>query len=274
VTDDPDDGSLEGPIEAAEKRREVFAAFGVVGSGELVMTRDSVVYRAGDLVFKGMVAPQEWTWLGEHLSTIREDGFRLALPVPALDGRWVVEGWGAQTSLAGEHPRPSRWLDVLAVCERFHGACAHLPYPAFIEERMHPWAIGDRVAWEEADAPDRDVRLDRLLGLRRPVALPSQMIHGDLTENVLFADGLPPAVIDPTPYWRPAGFASAIIVHDAIAWYDAEPGPLIAATAHLEVFPQLFVRAAIYRLVTSLGFGSLDIAETDRIVDLAIELSR
>jgi uncharacterized protein (TIGR02569 family) len=236
------------------------------------MTRGSIVYRAGDLIFKRVPSPDEWAWLGAHLPTIREDGFRLSLPVPATDTRWVVEGWGAQTWLAGEQPGDARWLDVLGVCERFHRACVHLPHPAFVEQRTHPWAIGDRVAWEEADPREHDLRLDRLLALRRPVGLPSQMIHGDLTGNVLFADGLAPAVIDPTPYWRPAGFASAIIVHDAMAWYVADPEPLIAATAHLEAFPQLFVRAAIYRLVTSLCFGSPEPAETDRIVDVAIEL--
>ena len=264
----------KGEVEAAQRRRDAFAAFGVMGMGEPVDSTRSIAWMAGDLVFKASPAPspEEWAWLGEHLRTVHEDGFRLALPVPSTDGRWVVDGWCAQTRMAGEHRRPPPWLEVLDVCERFHRQCVHLPLPEFVERRTHPWAVGDRVAWGEADPPIGDPRLDRLLALRRLVSMPSQVIHGDLSDNVLFAEGLTPAVIDPTPYWRPAGFASAIIVHDAVQWFAAEPGPLISATAHLEEFPQLFVRAAIYRVVTSIGFGTAA-SSIDDIVDLAVELA-
>ena len=252
---------------------EVLRAFGVTGEPEPLSGGEGDSWRAGDLVWKLAPPGAEWSWLGEYLPTVRDDGFRLALPVPANDGRWVVEGWCAQTWLAGEHPVAPRWLDVLALCDRFHRACAHLPRPAFVELRTHPWAVGDRVAWGELDRPPPDPWLDQLLALRRPISLPSQVIHGDLTDNVLFADDLAPAIIDPTPYWRPAGLASAIVVHDAVRWWSADPGPLIAATAHLETFPQLFVRAAIYRMVTSIIAGSDDPATRREVVDLAAWLA-
>ena len=38
--------------------------------------------------------------------------------------------------------------------------------------------------------------LSRLVAALRPVDAPSQLVHGDLTGNVLFAPGLPPAVIE------------------------------------------------------------------------------
>jgi prepilin-type processing-associated H-X9-DG protein len=44
-----------------------------------------------------------------------------------------------------------------------------------------------------------------LLAALRPVDLPDQFIHADLAGNVLFADGVPPAVIDFSPLERPAG---------------------------------------------------------------------
>jgi uncharacterized protein (TIGR02569 family) len=257
----------------AEERRFVFAAFGVVATGEMLFQRGSGAWRAGDLVFKAAPSIEEWSWLGEHLPTIREDGFRLALPVPALDGRWVVEQWCAQTWLAGSHQGWDRWIDVLALCERFHRASAHLPQPSFIEDRTHPWAVGDRVAWAEAEPPTPDPWLEQLIALRRPISLPSQLMHGDLTDNVLFDYELAPAIIDPTPYWRPAGFASAIVVHDAVAWWSADPVPLIGATAHLDEFPQLFVRAAIYRMVTGIVMGSGNPDTRREIVDLATWLA-
>jgi len=39
--------------------------------------------------------------------------------------------------------------------------------------------------------------------------------------NVLFADASPPAVIDFSPYWRPAGLALAVAAVDALMWGGA-----------------------------------------------------
>lgn len=211
-------------------------------------------WRAGDLVMKPAPAGSEWAWLGEHLPTVREDGFRLALPTPSRDDRWVVDGWCAQTWVAGSHPSEPRWLDVLGVGERLHSAMRHLPRPPFVDERTHAYSIGDRVAWGEMDSPVRHGFLARLVALRRDIEAPPQAIHGDLTENVLFAHDAAPAVIDLAVYWRPAGYAGAVVVGDAIRWANADPAPLFDATSHVGAFAQLFVRAAIFRLVTSLVF--------------------
>ena len=37
-------------------------------------------------------------------------------------------------------------------------------------------------------------------------------MHGDLTGNVLFAEGLPPAILDLSLYFRPPGFATAVVL--------------------------------------------------------------
>ncbi|HVF07667.1 MAG TPA: hypothetical protein VNC60_03735 [Actinomycetota bacterium] len=259
--------------EADRRRHEVFASFGATGDPIWLSGGEGPAWRVGDLVFKQAPSEQEWSWLGAHLPTVREDGFRIALPVPAPGGRWVVDGLCAQTWLAGAHPNAPRWREVLLVCERLHAAMRHLPRPPFLEARTDPWAIGDRVAWGEVDPPVAHAFLARLLTIRRPVELPSQTIHGDLTENVLFHDGLAPAVIDLSVYWRPAGFASAVVVGDAICWANAEPAPLLAATEHLEEFPQLFVRAVIFRLATTLVVGARGLGPYARVVDLAEELA-
>jgi uncharacterized protein (TIGR02569 family) len=259
--------------EADRRRREVFASFAATGDPVRLSGGEGPAWRVGDLVFRQAPSEEEWSWLGAHLLTVREDGFRLALPVPAPDGRWVVDGLCAQTWLAGDHPTAPRWQETLAVCERLHAAMRHLPQPPFLRARTHPWAIGDRVAWGEGESPVAHAFLERLSTIRRPVELPSQAIHGDLTENVLFHDDLSPAVIDLAVYWRPAGFASAVVVADAICWANAEPAPLLAATEHLDEFPQLFVRAVIFRLVTTLVFGGGGVGPYARVVDLAEQLA-
>lgn len=115
-----------------------------------------------------------------------------------------------------------------------------------IDPRTNPWETGDRVAWGER----RYDGIDDLLAALEPVDALPQLIHGDLTGNVLFHDELPPAIIDFAPYWRPTEYATAIVVTDAVLWEGA-PEDLLRS-----VHPQYLLRALIYRGVTSIEFGT------------------
>ena len=202
----------------------------------------------------------------------------MSFPQRTRDGALVVDGWTAWSYLPGEH-LDRRWLDVIAVGDRFHRAIAGLLRPSFIAARTDPWAIGDRVAWGERPIePYRDVpHLARLADHLAPIETRSQLIHGDLTGNVLFADGLPPAVIDLSLYWRPTGFATAIVVADALVWEGADES-LLESLAGIHDVGQMLVRALLYRLVAAIEGGFEE--DTDAIdrryrptVNLAIELA-
>jgi uncharacterized protein (TIGR02569 family) len=160
--------------------------------------------------------------------------------------------------VAGEHDFVGRWHDVIAVGELFHAQLRSVPRPPFLDRRRSHWDAGDRAAWGEEPLALRSPVLgplaERFQSLLRPIQLASQVIHGDLPGNVLFADPLPPAVIDFSPYWRPAGFAAAIVVVDAIAWYGAGEA-LLDSVRHIEAIDQLLARAAIYRIVTADRFA-------------------
>ena len=103
------------------------------------------------------------------------------------------------------------------------------------------------MAWGETAAP-RDVSPDMgwLLEARRDVSSQHQLIHADLSGNVLFADGLSPAIIDFSPLWRPKGYASAIIAVDAIAWHKASV-ELFDSVLPESDREQFLIRALIYR---------------------------
>ena len=96
-------------------------------------------------------------------------------------------------------------------------------------------------------------QLRSLLAALRPVRLPAQLIHGDLGGNVLFAAGEPPAVIDFSPYWRPAGLALAVAAVDALTWSGADPAILDELAGEPEL-DQLLAHAHVYRLVTEVVF--------------------
>jgi hypothetical protein len=92
--------------------------------------------------------------------------------------------------------------------------------------------------------------LTRLARVRRPLPpLREQLIHGDLNpDNTLIAPGEPPAIIDMTPYWRPAGFAAAVAAY----WLGPYRGDehVLAHFEGVPHFDQLLVRAALRMLLT------------------------
>ena len=175
----------------------------------------------------------------------------VAAPLRSGNGRLVVSGWTAWPYLPGRH-EAGRWLEVVSAGRLLHAAFASLPRPAFLRARADWWAAGDRVAWGESPLEpylDLDTVRDLAAALR-PVQARPQLVHGDLTGNVLFHPTLPPAVIDLSPYWRPPAFADAVVVADAMAWEgaDAELPALVAPG--VPEFGQCFLRALVYRIAT------------------------
>jgi len=91
----------------------------------------------------------------------------------------------------------------------------------------------------------------RLLAELRPVRQPDQLIHADLAGNVLFADGMAPAVIDFSPLQRPAGWPLAIAAVDALQWQHARP-EVLGQLADEPELGQLLARALIFRQITEI----------------------
>jgi uncharacterized protein (TIGR02569 family) len=208
-------------------------------------------WRSGDVVLKLLDrAEAELAWEAELFDSLACEGFRLARALRSADGSLVVEGWCASEAVAGRHEQ-RRWADVIAVGERFHAAVAGVARPDFLDHRSDRWSVGDRVAWGELPADEymHVKHLPRLFAALRPLTAPSQLIHGDLSGNVLFAAGLPPAVIDFVPYWRPLAFASAVVVADALVWEGADEH-VLEPVADVDDFPQYLLRALVFRAVT------------------------
>ena len=230
----------------------VLGSFGLSGEAELLPGGQGETWRVGNVVLKPVGFVAEAVWRAEVLAGLPEGlGFRVARPVRAADGSWVAEGWEASEVLPGatDVGRPG---DVLTAGLAFHQAVADLPRPGFLDVRDDPWTYGDQVAWEErpvAGSPPYRQLVGRLVEARRAVDLTAQVVHGDLLGNVMFADGLPPAIIDWPVYWRPPSWAAAVAVVDALCWYDAKP-ELAARWSYLPEWGQMLIRALIYRIAT------------------------
>lgn len=234
-----------------EPSSRVLAAFGASEQPTPLAGGQETAWRSGDVVLKPLDREEaELAWQAELFDSLTGEGFRVARALRAADGSLVVDGWCASRALAGCH-QDRRWADVIAVGARFHAALASAPRPGFLDSRTDRWAVSDRVAWGELPADEymHVKHVPRLFSALRPVDARSQLIHGDLTGNVLFAPGLPPAVIDFAPYWRPPAFASAIVVADALVWEGADES-VLDTVVDTGDFPQYLLRALIHRAVT------------------------
>ena len=228
----------------------VLDEFGAASDPTPLAGGQGTAWRSGSLVLKPLdMSLNELEWHADVLASVAPDGFRVSAPLRSRAGALVVDGWTAWPALAGEHA--PRWEDIIAVGERLHDALASVERPAaMLDARTDVWSRADRIAWGElsAGAFATVPEVARLLSARGAVHAPDQVVHGDLTGNVLFADGLAPAVIDFSPYWRPKGFASAIVAADAVLWYDADV-ELLSTVVDTRADVELLIRAVLFRLL-------------------------
>ncbi len=225
-------------------------------------------WRCGEVVLSPVADHARAAWSAKVRETLQVEGVRLARPVRATDGRYVVSGWRADTYLEGA-PEP-RHDEVVSVAARLHAATAALERPRFLAQPpVAPWVdvdvfvAADRAAWEavplrsvrgaveaEATSPDGRRSIDliaQLASLRKPVHAAPQLVHGDLFGTVLFSGSLAPGLADITPYWRPPAWAAGVAVVDALSWGGADDG-LLERWDDLPEWPQMLLRAVMFRL--------------------------
>lgn len=222
----------------------------------------------GDVVLSAVADHARAAWSAKVRENLEVDGVRLARPVRSTDGRYVVSGWRADTFIVGStEPRHD---EVVSMSCRLHAATASLERPRFLAQPpVPPWAevdvfvAADRAAWEtvplriakgveqlETPTPDGRKSLELIAGLatlRKPVRSPDQLVHGDLFGTVLFSGSMAPGITDITPYWRPAAWAAAVAVVDAISWGGADEA-LVGRWEDLPEWPQMLLRAVMFRL--------------------------
>ena len=261
-----------------EVPRHVLEAFGIRGSVRPLPGGQGTSWQADWLVLKPHADEVEISWLAGLCARSSFEGLRVPEPVAASHGRYVVDGWYATTFASGEpvaddNQDPTAWLPVLAAGRSFHAAVRQEQPPGFLHHRSHRWAAADQAAWttHTGHLPEQiRLRLARLARLRRDEGLSDQLVHGDLSGNVLLAPDHPPAVIDVSPYWRPPAYAEAIVVIDALLWWRTDDAVVdLARPAGMDArtWTSLLARAAIFRLLAS--SVAFDVSSPHRAGELA-----
>lgn len=217
---------------------------------------DSV--RAGDLVLSPGRCAETQDALNPILARLsvaldsrprrRPRDIRIAMPIPARDGNWVVDGWAATRF----EPNTTQLTDLdatLAVGAVLHAefARAHARWDRRSTDRR---GRAERIAFAEqpvpADAPQVvhdlvDACDDTPLG-------PDQFVHGDLAGNVLLDANGAPVVLDVSPYWRPTMWADAVCVLDSVLWFGA-PSDVLGEWS-TGARRQAMLRAGIFRILS------------------------
>jgi uncharacterized protein (TIGR02569 family) len=246
-------------------------AFGVEGVAVPLGAGEGVTVRVGGVVLKRVHDVDEAEWAQALQARLSEDGFRLARPVPTVDGRWTHAGWSAAQFVPGLRPLAPDWQAVVAVGLRFSDAAEAVrdADAGVLAARTHRWAVADRCAWGEGqldlaseapeapEAPEAAEVHERLTALLGDPPTARQVVHGDLSGNVHVDRSGTPVVLDFSPYLRPREWAAAVVIADAVLWNGA---PLSLARSFASTRPgrDLLARALIFRMVAD------QLAATDR----------
>ena len=258
---------------AGQPPTSVLRAFGADQPPRRLTGGQGMSWISGDIVLKQNVDPLH-EWLAEALDDISLVGFRIATPVRTVNGTVSWEGWAASRWVEGGEPdrtSPAAWLQIIEAGRAFHHAVAHLPRPAWLDARDDRWAVADRIAWGETSIqirPEFENLGRRLRAATEPLAPrgASQIVHGDLTGNVLVSPTLLPAIIDVSPYWRPTEYAEGVVIADALCWHRARPSLLDQAGVSVAAV----ARALLFRMATT----SQAAAVGDAHIDIEDETSR
>jgi uncharacterized protein (TIGR02569 family) len=206
-------------------------------------------WHCGDVLVRAVPDNVVAAWSAAVLDGLQVDGVRIARPLRSSDGRWVVGGWAACRVVSGA--LEPRYDAVVEAATKLHAATADVARPRFLGDRDDLLTRSTAAAFGERRLllnPTTGGELyAQLIEFRRPVRLRPQLVHPELFGAVLFDERGVPAMVDLVPCWRPAEWAAAVIVVDALAWGGADEG-LAQRWAHLHEWPQALLRALLHRL--------------------------
>jgi uncharacterized protein (TIGR02569 family) len=242
--------------------------FGLSGMAQPLRGGEGRSFQVGDHVLKPCSCPEEAIWLAETMPGIRREGFRIADPLRANNGQWVVDGWTAWSRIEGSDDKKDARA-LLKAGRAFCRACSHLERPAWLDQRENPWAMADKMVWGEREVrqnPLVRVPFERLQVLLKPVTPRNHMVHCDLAGNTLFAPDMDPGIIDLTMYWRPLEYALAIAAADLIDWYGATREDILAELGDLPDLFQFLARAEMFRIAVWGAFPMPDEALEKKLV--------
>jgi hypothetical protein len=221
------------------------------GQNTSVRVNDAVLKPVGDNV-------QVNEWLLGILNEIDPYKYRLAKPVISNDGTFIYNGWCCTRFEPGEH-RDGDIKNKLEVSRLFHHDLADIDITN-IPIGDDPWSVSQGIVWQKENLPQNISKtaykiLEELISkatLKGNYKV--QVIHADLSGNILFDKVLDPLIIDFSPTIAPVEYAEAILVCDCIAW-QGSPITDLGLLGNSEYIIEMILRAVIFRLSVAAIFA-------------------
>ena len=231
---------------------EVLSAFAIKDEPVLLTGGQGITWQVGQYVIKSTINEEETKWCAEIIQQLPQDAYRIPRYQKTQDNQWIYQGWFVLEFIKGEQIK-NNWEEKIRVCKGFNNLLTNIPKPNFIDKRTDPWSIASKMTWEEMPLNYIDgLRnyIDKISKYLQPITVKNQIVHGDIAENMLFAKGLTPGVIDFTPIWRPKEYSLAIFIVDAITWQEADDSIISLVENEQDIF-QFLLRAALFRALVS-----------------------
>jgi hypothetical protein len=241
---------------------DILKAFNLSGTAASLGGGQNTSLRVEDAVLKPASDDEPFMeWGLTVLNDINPHGYRLSKPIASKYGTFIYKGWSCTRYEPGEHIN-GNVKQKLEVSRLFHRDLAGMSF-ANMPKSNDRWSISHRVAWQKEGLPGNIHKeacavLEKLLsGLELKASYNMQIVHADLSGNILFSDALGPLIIDFSPTVAPAEYAEAILVCDSIAWHGC-PVTDIDLIYQSEFHGEMMRRAVIFRLAVAAIFAGND----------------
>lgn len=226
-------------------------AFGSTEEPTLLDGGQGFAYLSGNIVLKPVEIIEELNWQAQILDDLlKVSDIRLTKFIKSIYGTYVYKGYAAYSFLKGNQIK-GKYKEKLEISSKFHNLLKDIKKPDFLGIPRNSWSTANWVALDEKEFNYDKEFLDLYNQIKphlKPLNLPNQIVHGDLSGNFLFDNILPPAIIDFSPTWAPNGFAEAIMLADAIVWENVQPEEL-ESFKEVPNIEQLAWRGVLTRIV-------------------------
>ncbi len=237
---------------------EILYSFNLSGDIVPLSGGQNTSVRVSNAVLKPVDDIQHCEWLMNIIYSLKPQGYRVSKPIRSKYGTFVSKGWACTQYEIGQDIK-GRIEEKLLVSRLFHSdlSSVNFQYSPPID---NPWSKGHRIAWQIDELPRElpQETQESINNLLRRVSLKEQykvqIVHSDLSGNILFDEDLDPLVIDFSPTIAPVEYAEAILICDCIAWQGSEVSEIDLLPTD-ELYKEMIIRAIIFRLAVSAIFS-------------------
>jgi uncharacterized protein (TIGR02569 family) len=241
--------------------KDVLEAFNMKGNAEPLSGGQNTSLKIHDFVLKPVDNDSYSEWVSNIISKINPQGYRISKPIKSKMGTFIYGGWCCNRYEPGENAE-GNVSSKLKVARLFHSDLAKVDFHS-APTSDDPWSKAHEVAWQRKQLPKELCRqaIETIGSLLEKVKLQYsynvQIVHSDLSGNILFDKTLGPLIIDFSPTISPVEYAEAILVCDCIAWQDS-PIIDIDLLPNNEFYREMIFRAIIFRLTVAAIFAGDD----------------